>query len=197
MKKGFFLVAFLVIPLICFCHGKEAFSAPDWEKMFYPSVSIFDIMIRGSLIYLGLFFLLRVVLKREAGSVGMTDLLVVVLLADASQNAMANNYISVTDGLLLVAVIIGWSHLLNFIGYHFPGFQRFISPPPLLLIKNGNLLYRNLRKELLTPGELMSQIREQGIEDIRDVEEAFMESNGKISVLGINKSCKKRNEAKS
>ncbi len=61
----------------------------DWAKTFLPNTPLLEIFLRGSLTYLALFFLLRIVLKRESGGMGVTDLLVIVLIADAAQNAMA------------------------------------------------------------------------------------------------------------
>jgi uncharacterized membrane protein YcaP (DUF421 family) len=173
---------------------ESPFSRPNWKRMFYPQTPILEIIIRGSIMYLGLFILLRVILKREAGTVGMTDLLVVVLLADASQNAMAGDYKSITDGLLLVLTIIMWSYILNFLGYTFPAFQKLIHPPPLLLIKNGMMIRKNLRKEFITEEELMSQIREQGIGTIQEVKEAYMEMDGHISVIGFEKKARGTNK---
>jgi uncharacterized membrane protein YcaP (DUF421 family) len=71
--------------------------------------------VRGSTVYLTLFFLLRIVLRRESGGMGITDLLVIVLLADAVQNAMAGDYHSVPDGLLLGATLIFWSFALDWL----------------------------------------------------------------------------------
>lgn len=59
----------------------------EWAKMLIPDTPLLEIFLRGSIVYLALFFLLRVVLKRESGTLGITDLLVVVLIADAAQNA--------------------------------------------------------------------------------------------------------------
>lgn len=164
-------------------HKTGGFTEPDWVGMFYSDTPVFEIILRGTIMYLGLFILLRVVLKRESGTVGMTDLLVIVLLADASQNAMASNYKSITDGLILVITIILWSHILNFLGYYFPSFQKLIHPQPLLLVKDGKIVKHNLRKEFLTEDELFSQIREQGVSSIENVSMAFMEMDGRISVI--------------
>ena len=133
--------------------------------------------------YLGLFFILRLFLKREAGTLGMADLLVIVLLADAAQNAMAGGYESLPDGLLLVLVIVSWAYMLDFIGYKFPFLQKIIFPPPLLLIKEGAMLKKNLRRELITESELKSYLREEGIDDITMVKKAYMEPDGRISVI--------------
>lgn len=155
----------------------------DWSRIFIPDTPLFEIILRGTLVYLSIFFLLRVLLKRQAGTVGIADLLVVVLIADAAQNAMANDYHSVTDGLLLVATIVFWSYALDWIGFRFPAIQHFVHPPPLRLVKDGRILRRNMEKELITEEELMSQLRQQGVENLAKVKEARMEGDGRISVV--------------
>jgi len=157
----------------------------DWVRLWMPETPVLEILIRGTAMYLGLFVLLRLVLKRQSGSVGITDLLVVVLLADAAQNGMADDYQSIPDGLLLVATIVGWSYALDWLGYRFPAVQRFLNPPPLLLIKDGVLQRRNMRKELITEAELMGQLREQGVDGLERVKCAFMEADGQISVVPV------------
>lgn len=155
----------------------------DWAGIFLPETPLLEIFIRGSVMYLSLFLMLRVVLKREAGTVGITDLLIVVLLADAAQNGLAGGYRSITDGLLLVATLIFWSYTLNWLDYRFPRIQGLIHPPPLLLVENGRMLKRNMRKEFITEEELLSMLREQGVEDAQEVKKAFMEGDGKISLI--------------
>lgn len=148
-----------------------------------PSTPLVEILVRGSLVYLALFALLRFVLKRETGTLGTTDLLVIVLLADAAQNALADDYTSIPDGIILVGTIIFWSYALNWLGYRFPKLQRFVHPPPLPLVKDGRLLRQNMQKELITEDELMSHLRLQGINDLNQVAEAYMEGDGQISVV--------------
>lgn len=155
----------------------------DWGKIFWPSTPLIEIFVRGSLTYIILFVLLRSILKRVAGTVGMADLLMVVLIADAAQNALADDYTSITDGVLLVATIIFWNYALDWLGFKFPAFQRFFRPSPLLLVKEGRMLHRNMRRELITEDELMSQLRQQGALSVADVKEAYMEGDGRISVV--------------
>ncbi|MCK9620273.1 MAG: DUF421 domain-containing protein [Methylobacter sp.] len=155
----------------------------DWKAIFLPDIPLIEIVVRGSIMYLALFILLRVILKRQSGTLGITDLLLITLLADASQNGMAGEYKSIPNGILLVATIIFWNFALDWLSYKSPIFQRLIEPPPLLLVKNGQLLRRNMRKELVTDEELMVQLREQGVSDISNVKEAYMESDGHISVV--------------
>ncbi len=155
----------------------------DWGKVFLPNTPLLEIVVRGSLTYIVLFVLLRSILKRVAGTVGMADLLMIVLIADAAQNALADDYTSITDGLFLVATIIFWNYAFDWLGYRFERFQRFFRPPALPLVKNGRMLRSNMRRELITEDELMSQIREQGVASLDDVEVAFMEGDGRISVV--------------
>jgi uncharacterized membrane protein YcaP (DUF421 family) len=154
----------------------------DWKAVFVPTISIIEIILRGSIIYLMLFVLLRL-RRREAGALGIADLLVVVLIADAAQNAMASEYKSVTEGIVLVGTIYFWDYLLDYLSYRFPGFRRFITPPPMPLIQDGRMVRRNMRQELITAEELMEHLREQGIEDIAEVKKAYLEGDGQISVI--------------
>lgn len=160
------------------------FANVDWAQVFLPGTPILEIVVRGSIMYLALFWLMRGILKRVASSISMADLLMVVVIADAAQNGMADDYRSVGDGIVLVLTIIFWNYTLDWLGYHFPAFQRFVHPPPLPLVKDGTLLRRNMRRELITEGELMSQIHEQGISDLSQVRAAHMEGDGRISVIG-------------
>jgi len=155
----------------------------DWKAIFLPDIPLIEIVVRGSIMYLALFILLRIILKRQSGTLGITDLLLITLLADASQNGMAGDYKSLPNGILLVATIIFWDFALDWLSYKSQGFQRLIEAPPLLLVKNGQLLRRNMRKELITDEDLMMQLREQGISDISKVKKAYMESDGHISVV--------------
>jgi uncharacterized membrane protein YcaP (DUF421 family) len=154
----------------------------DWHSAFVPKVSPAEIVLRGTLVYLLLFFVLRV-LRREAGALGISDLLVVVLIADAAQNAMASEYKSITEGAILVGTIVAWDFFLDWLGYHFPVVQRLLRPAPLPLIKKGRVLRQNLRKEMITMEELMGQLREQGVEHIEEVKQCCLEGDGHISVI--------------
>jgi uncharacterized membrane protein YcaP (DUF421 family) len=155
----------------------------DWLKVIMPETPLLEIFFRGTVMYLGLFLMLRFLLKREAGSIGISDLLLVVLLADGAQNALAGDYSSVTDGLLLVATLIFWSYALDWLGYRFPSIQRLVHPAPLLLVKHGQMLRRNMRREFITEEELQAMLREHGVDEIKTVKEAYLEGDGKISVV--------------
>ncbi|RPJ57664.1 MAG: DUF421 domain-containing protein [Acidobacteria bacterium] len=163
------------------------FETIDWAKVFLPDTPVLEIFVRGTVMYLSLFTLLRVVLKRQAGSVGLPDILVIVLISDAAQNGMAGQYESIMDGVLLVATIIFWSFALDWLDYRFPSMQRFLRPAPLLLVRDGRMLRRNMRKELVTDDELRSRLRQQGFDDVSEIKEGYMESDGEMSFVPFEK----------
>ena len=158
-------------------------SHTNWHDVFVPQAPIPEIVVRGTIVYLALFTLLRVVLRRQRGGFGVTDLLVLVLIADAAQNAMAGEYRSLPDGILLVAVIIGWAALLDRLRYRFRFLERLMRPRPLVLVQDGRINERNAAKESVSREELLSQLRLQGVESLDQVATAQMEADGQISVI--------------
>jgi uncharacterized membrane protein YcaP (DUF421 family) len=155
----------------------------DWDTYFKIAVSPAELVIRGSLVYWFLFLVFRFVLRRDAGAVGIADLLILVLVADASQNAMSGGYTTVAEGAILVGTILGWNWLIDWASFHSPAIARFTTPPPVVLVRHGRIVHRNLRREHLSEDELAGKLRQHGIERLRDVKIALMESDGEISVV--------------
>jgi len=155
----------------------------DWQGIFAPTVPLLEIFIRGSAAYLLLFLLMRLTLRRVGGAFGLADILMVALIAAAVQNAMARDHHSVTDGMVLVATIVFWSYALDWFGHRFPSFQKFYHSPALPLVKDGRMLRRNMRQELLTEDELIGQLHREGIANLGDVAEAYMEGDGSITAI--------------
>ncbi len=156
---------------------------PDLAALFSFQLSPVEIVVRGTVMYWFLFLLFRFGLRRDVGSIGIADVLLLVLIADASQNAMSGAYESIAEGCLLVATIAGWNYGLDWASYHFPRVRKWVEPAPLLLISRGRMLRKNMRQELITVEELWARLREQGVSDLSEVASAFMESGGEISVL--------------
>jgi uncharacterized membrane protein YcaP (DUF421 family) len=161
----------------------ERLVAIDWAALIVPTHSIGEMFVRGTLTYLALFLIFRFVVKRQTSTIGIADILVVVVIADAAQNAFSHEYKSVTEGLVLVLTIVFWDFALNYLSYRFKPFAHLLAPPPLLLVKDGAMIRRNMRKEFITEDELCSELRQQGIENARDVKAAWLEGNGEISVI--------------
>jgi len=154
----------------------------NWKAVFWPSTSLYEVILRGTLVYVFLFIVLRFV-RRSAGAIGISDLLVVVVIADAAQNAMGSKYESVTEGVALVLTIIAWDYFFDWLAFRFPAIRPLLHPRALLLIKNGNVRWQNLRQQMISKEELLGELREHGVDDIKDVKYSYMEADGHISVV--------------
>lgn len=153
------------------------------QELFSFSLPVWEIILRGSVIYLSLVLLFRYVIRRDVGAVGVADLLVIVLIADASQNAMAGEYKTLADGLLLICTLLGWNLLLDWAAFRFPRIRQLVEADKLLLIDRGQVMKQNLRKEFITEEDLLAKLRGYGIDDVRDVKKAYLESDGDITVV--------------
>jgi uncharacterized membrane protein YcaP (DUF421 family) len=163
--------------------SRERASIMSLSELFSFHVSPLELIGRGTLIYWFLFLLFRFVMRRDAGAVGIADILLIVLIADASQNAMSGGYDTVAEGFVLVGTLIGWNFLLDWASYRWQAVAKFAEPAPLLLIDRGRVLTRNLRREFLTREELDAQMRIKGVTSVTEVKRAYMESDGKFSIV--------------
>lgn len=154
----------------------------DWDSVFSTKESLLEIFIRGTIMYVVMFTLLRI-FRRQAGSIGIADLLVIVVIADAAQNGMAGDSKSVTEAVLLISTIVLWDYIFDLLGYKSKFFERILQPKALPVIKDGNLLRQNMKSEMITYDEIMSQMRLQGIENISDVKKACLETDGHFSFI--------------
>jgi uncharacterized membrane protein YcaP (DUF421 family) len=141
------------------------------------------LIVRGTIVFWFLFVLFRFILRRDAGSLGLADILVVVVIADAAQNGMAGNYTSIPDAFVLLGTIAFWNYLFDWLSYHNRWFARFTEPAPVLLIHHGRILLPNLQRNMITREELQSHLRQNGVIDVTEVRVATLEPDGHISVV--------------
>lgn len=147
------------------------------------SMSPLEILVRGSLMYWFLFAIFRFVLRRNAGSAGITDILFVVLLGDAAQNAMIGDGQTVADGVTLIGTLVGWNYLLDYLGCRFPLVSKLTDAPPVLMVRNGRLQGGNMRREHITEKELRAKLRSSNVERLDEVKAMYLEGDGSFSVL--------------
>jgi uncharacterized membrane protein YcaP (DUF421 family) len=155
----------------------------NWAELFSLSVPISEMIVRGTAIYWFLFIVFRFVIPRDVGAIGIADILILVIIADASQNAMSGDYKTITDGMVLIAVLVGWNLIFDRLAFYVPTFRRFATPAALCLVKDGRMLKRNMRREFITDDELWSHLRMDGVESLAQVRTVYLESDGGFSVI--------------
>lgn len=154
----------------------------DIGQALTPDVPLFETFLRGLVMYLVIFALLRYVLRGKT-SASAADLLVLVLIADAAQNAMSAEYKSLPNGIVLVGTIIGASFTLDWLGRRVPIIERFVHRERQALIINGRIDHKALKREMISEDELQTQLNLQGIESASDVKRAYLEGTGEVSVI--------------
>jgi uncharacterized membrane protein YcaP (DUF421 family) len=156
----------------------------DWAALFEPH-NVLENIVRASVIYLMLFLLLRFLPNRKTGGIGPTDLLVVVLLANAVQTSIMRDATAITDAVVQILTIAGWSLIFDVLGERVPALRGLLRSDPVEVIHDGKVLTRNLRREFMTEDELDAQLRLQSVDDIADVRRAFVEPDGRVSVIRV------------
>lgn len=154
----------------------------DWDTMFIPSSSVAEMVVRGTITYWFCFLYIRF-FRRGSGQLNISDVLLITLISDAAQNAMAGTYESVTEGVVLVGILVFWDYAINWLGYRSVFFDRLASPEPALLIKDGVLQRQTMKRELMSEDELRGLLRENGVDDPADVRLCFLEGSGNVSVI--------------
>lgn len=155
----------------------------EWIEILTPSLHPAELLFRGTVAYLGLVLLLRVVGRREAGGLGVTDLVVVLLAVNAVTTGMTGDGETIADGFILVLTVFFWSVVLDALSYRWPRLARILKAPPRPLIKDGRLNQRAMLRELMSREEVESQLRLHGVHDLDEVELALIEPSGMVSVV--------------
>lgn len=156
---------------------------PDWNIILVPSAPLLELVVRGTVTFLVLTALFRIVGQREAGGLGLTDLLVVVLVAQAAGPGMLGEADTIADGLVVVVTMLVWSVVIDALGYRSTMFSRLTKARPRLLVSDGRLNRRVMRREFMTHEEVLSQLRLHGISEVGNVYRAYLEPSGMVSVV--------------
>lgn len=151
--------------------------------MWNMSVVWWEFIVRGFIVYGFLIVLLRITGKRQVGQMAPFDLVLLLVLSNAVQNAMNGGDNSVTGGLISAVTLVGMNWIVGMLTYKSKRIEALIEGRPEVLIHNGRLFPEAMEREKLTHHELMSSLRAAGCAAIEDVRAAVLESNGSISVI--------------
>ena len=154
--------------------------------MFTLSLTTFlGIILRTILVYLVVLVGLRLSGKREIGQMTVFDLVVLLLISNAVQNAMVGPDTSLSGGILAAAVLLMLNALIARLRLRSPLLRRWVEGTPTLLVLHGEVIPQHMRREGIDAESLLAALREHGVAEINDVEMAVLEIDGSISVVPV------------
>jgi uncharacterized membrane protein YcaP (DUF421 family) len=142
-------------------------------KIIFSSVCVYLFIVLG----------IRLFGKKELAQLSVVDLVFILLISNAVQNAMVGNNTSLPGGLMAAGALFGVNYVFKFILYRFPSLGAWVQGEAVLLIYQGKIHHSNLEKNQITPAELMEAVREHGVSSVKEVDLAMLEVDGNISVL--------------
>lgn len=151
--------------------------------MLSHDLTLWYIVIRSLLVYLVILLGLRLTKTRVLGQGNLYDLVLVLLVSNAVQNAMVGNDYSIDGGLISLATIFLANALVVRGSLHFGWLGRLTQGEPVVLIQDGHLIAANVARQHLSWDQLDAAIREHGVDGVRDVELGVLEVDGSISIL--------------
>jgi uncharacterized membrane protein YcaP (DUF421 family) len=143
-----------------------------------------DSVIRAAVIYAVLLVLFRLAGKRTLAEVTTFDFVLLLIISEATQQAMVDSDNSMTNSLLLVATLVGLNILMSELKQRFGFVERVLDGMPLLIVEHGNPLHHRMAKERVDVDDVLDAAREShGLERLDQIKYAVLERNGKISII--------------
>lgn len=142
-----------------------------------------DVVVRAFVAFCFVLLLTRLIGRRELSSLQPFDLILLIVIGDLIQQGVTQNDMSVTGLILAIGVVALLTLASSYVGFRFPRLRPVLEPEPLILIEDGTVIERNLRKERMTPQELAAEARLQQIDSLDKVKWAVLESSGQISFI--------------
>ncbi|HET9163458.1 MAG TPA: YetF domain-containing protein [Solirubrobacterales bacterium] len=142
-----------------------------------------DIAIRSLVAFLFVFAITRIVGRRELSKLEPFDVIMLVVIGDLVQQGVTQSDYSVTGIFIVLSVVTLMTALFAYLNFRFPKLRPWMEGRPVVLIDNGAVIERNLRRERLTVGEVEAEARQQQIASLSQVRWAVLERNGRISFI--------------
>jgi uncharacterized membrane protein YcaP (DUF421 family) len=142
-----------------------------------------DIAVRGVVLFLFVYLLTRVIGRRELSSFQPFDLILLIVLGDSIQQGLTQDDYSVTGAIIAVGTIASLQLLTSWGAFRFPFLRRLLDGHPIVLVEDGKVIAKNLRRERLTLDDLTEQARSNQIASLEAVQWAIFEPSGTISFL--------------
>jgi uncharacterized membrane protein YcaP (DUF421 family) len=154
----------------------------NFINLLTPTLGIWELIIRASIVYLVVLLLLRISGKRQMGQMGATEFVAILLISNAVQNAMNGGDNSLGAGLILAGVIIFLSSMIALVIYRNSFFSSVFEGTPTLLIHKGKLIKKHLMNERMSEKELLVLLRKQGVHKIDEIDSAILEADCTLTI---------------
>ena len=148
-----------------------------------PLHTLLDVALRTSVVYFALLIGLRLTGTRQLGQMSTFDLVLLLIIANAVQNAMVGPDTSLTGGLVAAGVLIGWHRVIDWWRVRSRGVSKLLAGEGIMLIHAGRILEEHCVRAGITHDELRQALREHGVASVQDVMLAVLEPDGAISVV--------------
>jgi len=142
-----------------------------------------DLVLRAVIVFFAIFLVTRVIGRRELSTMEPFDLILLIITGDLMQQAVTQSDYSLTGGLTVLATIALLTVALSYISFKVPKLRPLLDGEPLVLVQDGEIIERNLRRERITVDELLAEARQQQVASIDRIRFAVLETNGRISVI--------------
>jgi uncharacterized membrane protein YcaP (DUF421 family) len=142
-----------------------------------------DIAVRGIALFFFVYLLTRVIGRRELSSLQPFDLILLIVLGDAIQQGLTQDDYSVTGALIAVGTMAALQVLTSYVSFKLPWARRVLDGNPIVIVQDGHVIEKNLKRERLTVEDVAEQARAQQIASLEDVQWAVFETSGSISFI--------------
>ena len=142
-----------------------------------------DIALRAVFLYAFVVFLMRVIGRRELSSLSAIDLVMLIVLGDAIQQGLTQDDYSVTGAVIAISTIAALQVGSSYLSYKSRRARRVLEGEPIVIIQDGKVIDRNLKRDRLTEDDVAEEMRAQQIASFEDVEWGILESNGTMSFI--------------
>jgi uncharacterized membrane protein YcaP (DUF421 family) len=155
---------------------------PRRPLMWVPSVGVFELILRGIVVYLVLFALLRFIGKKHVGELSPFDLVVLLIISETVDASLIGDDKSLTGGLISAATLVAVVQIVGYLTWRFRSVERFVDGQPRILVRHGRLHDDVMNSEQVTRAELIEALRREGCSSLKKVRFAVLETDGSITL---------------
>jgi uncharacterized membrane protein YcaP (DUF421 family) len=142
-----------------------------------------DLVLRAAVVFFFIFLITRIIGRRELSSLEPFDVILLVVIGDLVQQGVTQADESVTGSLVVIATFSVLTMAVSFVSFRFRRARTVLDGEPIVLVEDGRVIERNLRRERLSVDELLAEARQQQIGSIEELRWAVLETSGQISCI--------------